>query len=37
VFNEQRVVVRSRRMGGDPSIYIDPTRVLNYDALWIKQ
>jgi ABC-type transport system substrate-binding protein len=37
VFNEQRVVVRSKRMGGDPSIYIDPTRVLNYDALWIKQ
>jgi ABC-type transport system substrate-binding protein len=37
VFNEQRVVVRSKRMGGDPSIYIDPTRVLNYDALWMKQ
>jgi ABC-type transport system substrate-binding protein len=36
IFNEQRVVVRSKRMGGEPSIYIDPTRVLNYDALWIR-
>jgi peptide/nickel transport system substrate-binding protein/oligopeptide transport system substrate-binding protein len=36
IFNEQRVVVRSKRMGGEPQIYIDPTRVLNYDALWVK-
>jgi ABC-type transport system substrate-binding protein len=34
--NERRVVAKSPRMGGTDDIYIDPTRVINYDAIWVK-
>ncbi|MGA0563750.1 ABC transporter substrate-binding protein [Ancylobacter sp. VNQ12] len=37
VFNERRVVAKSKRMGGEPNIYVDPTRVINYDAIFVKQ
>jgi len=37
VFNERRVVAKSKRMGGPGNIYIDPTRVINYDAIYVKQ
>lgn len=36
VMNERRVVAKSKRMGGPGEIYIDPTRVINYDAIYIK-
>jgi ABC-type transport system substrate-binding protein len=36
VTNERRVVAKSLRMGGKGNIYIDPTRVINYDAIWVK-
>lgn len=36
VFNERRVVAKSKRMGGEPNIYVDPTRVINYDAIFVK-
>ncbi len=36
IFNERRVVAKSKRMGGEPNIYIDPTRVINYDAIFVK-
>ncbi|KPF41300.1 ABC transporter substrate-binding protein [Rhizobium sp. AAP43] len=37
VINERRVVAKSTRMGGEDNIYIDPTRVINYDAIFVKQ
>ncbi|MBY5571326.1 ABC transporter substrate-binding protein [Rhizobium leguminosarum] len=37
VINERRVVAKSQRMGGADNIYIDPTRVINYDAIYVKQ
>ncbi len=37
VINERRVVAKSLRMGGPDHIYIDPTRVINYDAIFVKQ
>ncbi|MGO6814589.1 ABC transporter substrate-binding protein [Rhizobium leguminosarum] len=37
VINERRVVAKSMRMGGADNIYIDPTRVINYDAIFVKQ
>jgi peptide/nickel transport system substrate-binding protein/oligopeptide transport system substrate-binding protein len=37
VINERRVVAKSLRMGGSDNIYIDPTRVINYDAIFVKQ
>ncbi len=37
VINERRVVAKSPRMGGPDNIYIDPTRVINYDAIYVKQ
>jgi len=37
VFNERRVVARSKRMGGPNEIYVDPTRVINYEAIYVKQ
>ncbi len=37
VINERRVVAKSVRMGGADNIYIDPTRVINYDAIFVKQ
>lgn len=36
VTNERRVVAKSLRMGGADNIYIDPTRVINYDAIYVK-
>ncbi|MBY5864995.1 ABC transporter substrate-binding protein [Rhizobium leguminosarum] len=37
IINERRVVAKSLRMGGADNIYIDPTRVINYDAIYVKQ
>jgi ABC-type transport system substrate-binding protein len=37
VTNERRVVAKSLRMGGTDNIYVDPTRVINYDAIYVKQ
>lgn len=37
VINERRVVAKSPRMGGSGSIYVDPTRVINYDAIFVKK
>ncbi len=37
VFNERRVVAKSKRMGGPDQIYIDPTRVIDYEAIYAKQ
>ncbi len=36
VFNERRVVAKSKRMGGPDQIYIDPTRVIDYEAIYAK-
>jgi peptide/nickel transport system substrate-binding protein/oligopeptide transport system substrate-binding protein len=36
VTNERRVVAKSLRMGGENNVYIDPTRVINYDAIFVK-
>ncbi len=37
VTNERRVVAKSLRMGGGDNIYIDPTPVIHYDAIYVKQ
>ena len=37
LINERRVVAKSLRTGGEGNIYIDPTRVINYDAIFVKQ
>ena len=37
IFNERRVVAKSKRMGGPANIYVDPARVINYDAIFIKK
>ncbi|MBZ5759411.1 MULTISPECIES: ABC transporter substrate-binding protein [Rhizobium] len=37
VFNERRVVAKSKRMGGPDEIYIDPTRVIDYEAIFVKK
>jgi ABC-type transport system substrate-binding protein len=37
VFNERRVVAKSKRMGGPEEVYIDPTRVIDYEAIYIKK
>ncbi|MDB5525357.1 MAG: putative substrate-binding transporter protein [Rhizobium sp.] len=37
ITNERRVVGKSLRMGGADNVYIDPTRVINYDAIYVKQ
>jgi peptide/nickel transport system substrate-binding protein/oligopeptide transport system substrate-binding protein len=37
VINERRVVAKSLRMGGADNIYIDPTRVINYDAIYVTE
>ena len=36
VFNERRVVAKSKRMGGGDELYIDPTQVINYPSIFIK-
>ena len=37
VFNERRVVAKSSRMGGPDEIYVDPTRIIDYPAVYIKK
>ncbi len=37
VLNERRVVAKSKRMGGPDQIYIDPTRVIDYEAIYISK
>ncbi|PBC06832.1 ABC transporter substrate-binding protein [Mesorhizobium sp. WSM3859] len=37
VFNERRVVAKSKRMGGPDEIYIDPTRVVDYEAIYVNK
>lgn len=37
VFNERRVVAKSKRMGGPDEIYIDPTRVIDYEAVYVNK
>ncbi len=34
VFNERRIVAKSKRMGGPDQVYIDPTRVIDYEAIY---
>ncbi len=36
VFNERRVVAKSKRMGGVDQLYIDPTQVIDYPYIWAK-
>ncbi len=36
VFNERRVVAKSKRMGGADENYVDPTRVVDYETIFIK-
>ena len=36
VFSERRVVAKSKRMGGPDQVYIDPTRVIDYEAIYAK-
>lgn len=37
IFNEQRFTVRSERMAGDESLYVDPVHIpVNYDYIWVK-
>ena len=36
VFNERRVVAKSKRMGGADEVYIDPTQVIDYPSIFIK-
>jgi ABC-type transport system substrate-binding protein len=36
VFNEQRFTMHSPRMGGDPSLYVDPVHIpVNYDYVFV--
>jgi ABC-type transport system substrate-binding protein len=37
VFNERRVVAKSSRMGGPDEVYVDPTRIIDYEAVYIKK
>ena len=36
VFHERRVVAKSKRMGGADENYVDPTRVVDYESIYIK-
>jgi hypothetical protein len=36
MFNERRVVAKSKRMGGSDAVYTDPTCVIDYEAIYIK-
>ena len=36
VFNERRVVAKSKRMGGGDELYIDPTEIIDYPFIWVK-
>ena len=38
IFNEERYVMKSERMGGEDALYVDPVSIpFNYDYLWVKQ
>ncbi|MCB1498335.1 MAG: ABC transporter substrate-binding protein [Bauldia sp.] len=38
VFNEQRFTMRSKRMAGDDSLYVDPVHIpVHYDAVWVNE
>jgi ABC-type transport system substrate-binding protein len=38
VFNEQRFTMRSKRMGGDDSLYVDPVHIpVHYDAVRVNE
>lgn len=38
VFNEQRFTMRSKRMGGDDSLYVDPVHIpVHYDAVTVNE
>lgn len=36
IFNDQRFNMRSDRMGGDPTLYVDPIATLNFDYVYVK-
>jgi peptide/nickel transport system substrate-binding protein len=37
VFNEQRFIIRSKRLGGADALFVDPVRIpINYDHVYIK-
>ena len=37
VFNEQRFTMRSKRMGGEDALYVDPVHIpVHYDAASVK-
>ncbi|CCN35246.1 putative ABC-type dipeptide transport system,periplasmic component [Vibrio nigripulchritudo SO65] len=37
VFNERRFTIRSERLGGDTSIFVDPVHIpVNYENVWVK-
>lgn len=38
IFNEKRITMKSERLGGDASLYIDPVHIpVNYDHIFIKK
>ena len=38
VFNEQRFTIRSKRMGGDDALYVDPVHIpVHYDAVTVNE
>jgi hypothetical protein len=37
VFNERRVLAKSKRMGGSDEVYLDPTRVIDYEAIYVNK
>jgi ABC-type transport system substrate-binding protein len=37
VFNERRVLAKSKRMGGPDEVYLDPTRVIDYEAIYVNK
>jgi ABC-type transport system substrate-binding protein len=37
IFNEKRITMKSERLGGDKSLFIDPVHIpVNYDHIFIK-
>jgi oligopeptide transport system substrate-binding protein len=38
IFNEQRFTFRSKRMGGDDALYVDPVHIpVHYDAVTVNE
>ena len=38
IFNEKRITMKSKRLGGDVSLYVDPVHIpVNYDHIFIKK